>query len=89
MIMENSHRFFANKECKYYPCHKGIEEMNCLFCFCPFYLRGKHCPGHPKFVQTDRGIVKDCTNCTYPHVPENYDHIIEWLKKQVIFDPEN
>ena len=33
--MKNSSRFFENKECEYYPCHKGIEEMNCLFCYCP------------------------------------------------------
>ena len=32
--MENSYRFFANKDCKYYPCHEGIEEMNCMFFLC-------------------------------------------------------
>ncbi|MGN1180093.1 MAG: cysteine-rich small domain-containing protein, partial [Suilimivivens sp.] len=30
--MENSHRFFENRECKYFPCHKGLEDFNCLFC---------------------------------------------------------
>ena len=34
--MENSYRFFANKDCKYYPCHQGLEAFNCLFCYCPF-----------------------------------------------------
>lgn len=79
--MENSFRFFANKECKYYPCHEGIEEMNCLFCFCPFYLREK-CPGNPKWIESKGRTIKDCTGCTFPHRPESYDVIIEWLKKQ-------
>lgn len=35
--MENSHRFFENRECKYFPCHKGLEDFNCLFCYCPLY----------------------------------------------------
>ena len=25
--MDNSNRFFANRDCKYYPCHEGIGEM--------------------------------------------------------------
>ena len=80
--MENSYRFFANKDCKYYPCHEGIEEMNCMFCFCPFYLREK-CPGKPEYVQTKEGkTIKDCQNCIFPHRPESYDVIIEWIKKQ-------
>lgn len=41
--MENSHRFFENKECRYFPCHKNLEEFNCLFCYCPLYTR-EHCP---------------------------------------------
>ena len=26
--MEISHRFFENRECKYFPCHKGLEDFN-------------------------------------------------------------
>ena len=27
----NDHTYFANRECKYYPCHKGAgEDFNCL-----------------------------------------------------------
>ena len=31
--------WFQNKECEYFPCHKGVreEEFNCLFCYCPLY----------------------------------------------------
>ena len=81
--MENSSRFFANKECQYYPCHQGIEELNCLFCFCPFYLKEK-CPGKPQWTESKRTgkTIKDCTDCVFPHKPENYDVVINWLKKQ-------
>lgn len=80
--MENSWRFFANRDCRYYPCHEGIEEMNCLFCFCPLYLR-EHCPGRPHFIESKGRRIKDCTPCTFPHRPESYDVIMEWLR-----DPE-
>ena len=29
-----SHAFFCNTACQYYPCHEGLEEINCLFCYC-------------------------------------------------------
>lgn len=79
--MEHSHRFFENRDCKYFPCHKGLTEFNCLFCYCPMYLR-ENCLGNPRFIQKEDRIIKDCTGCTFPHQPENYDKIIEFLKKR-------
>jgi Zn-finger protein len=26
--------------------------------------------------------IKDCSNCTYPHDPENYAAVVEFLKKK-------
>ncbi len=68
-------RFFENRACAYYPCHKGLEEgsFNCLFCFCPLYVLGRQCGGN--FVYLENG-VKSCENCTFPHRPENYDRIL-------------
>ena len=77
--MENSHRFFENKECKYFPCHKGLEELNCLFCYCPMYTREK-CPGTPSYMELEGRKIKVCTDCIFPHDPEHYDTIIEMLK---------
>ena len=77
--MNNSHKFFENIECKYYPCHKGIEEMNCLFCYCPLY-RIENCPGNPKFKEKDGRKIKICTDWTFPHKAENYEKIMEILK---------
>ena len=75
----NDHRFFANKECKYYPCHEGIEEVNCLFCYCPMY-GFKNCPGNPEYIERDGKMIKKCTGCTYPHHAKNYDNIMQVLK---------
>ena len=71
-----SYRFFQNKECEYFPCHRGgdRENFNCLFCYCPLYALGDRCGGN--FTYTDAG-VKDCTNCLKPHREENYDCIVE------------
>ncbi|MCR5233616.1 MAG: cysteine-rich small domain-containing protein [Lachnospiraceae bacterium] len=76
--MDNSSKFFANKECKYYPCHKGLDEINCLFCYCPLYDR--QCPGNYKMKEKDGRMVKSCIDCVFPHIPGNYDKVVKLLK---------
>lgn len=78
--MQNSYRFFENRACQYFPCHKGLEDFNCLFCFCPMYLR-EDCPGNPKYIEKSGKKIKDCSDCTFPHRFENYDKIIQYLKE--------
>ncbi len=70
------HTFFQNKDCKYFPCHKGAnaDSFNCLFCYCPLYALGEHCGGN--FTYTADGI-KDCSACLIPHRKENYTRITE------------
>ena len=77
--MDNSYKYFENRDCKYYPCHEGIEELNCLFCYCPFY-RLENCPGDPSFREKEGKRIKICTGCTFPHRAENYDRIIEIIR---------
>ena len=79
--MNNSSRFFENKECEYYPCHEGLTNFNCLFCYCPMY-RVEHCPGNPSYIEKNGKNIKVCTNCTFPHVPENYDTVIKVISKE-------
>ena len=67
-------KFFSHRQCEYFPCHelkgnKSEEDFNCLFCYCPLYLLGRHCGG--SFIYNQKGI-KVCTNCLYPHKRENY-----------------
>lgn len=70
------YKFCQNRECEYFPCHKGVkeEDFNCLFCYCPLYALGDQCGGN--FAYLDHGI-KDCSNCTKPHRRGNYDRIME------------
>jgi Zn-finger protein len=70
--------FFQNKECEYFPCHKGIgtEDFNCLFCYCPLYFTD--CKGSYKIID---GKIKDCSDCTFPHYKKNYEKMIAILKE--------
>ncbi|MBN2139649.1 MAG: cysteine-rich small domain-containing protein [Desulfovibrionaceae bacterium] len=78
--MKNSHRFFCNRDCEYFPCHqtKDPDNFNCLFCFCPLYFLDD-CGGDFAL----REGVKDCSACLIPHRPEGYDRIIERLKARI------
>ena len=73
-----SYKFFENKECEFYPCHKGMKEINCLFCYCPLY-RLEDCGGSFKLLKNG---VKDCSGCTFPHVRENYEKVIKKLSEK-------
>lgn len=77
--MKNSSKFFLNTDCEYYPCHRGVENFNCLFCYCPLYPFDD-CPGNYTVKQTVGKAVKDCSKCTFPHRAENYDKIMDILK---------
>lgn len=72
--MKNSHTFFQNKACAYFPCHKtnDIENFNCLFCYCPLYALGKKCGGNCTYLENG---IKDCSSCLVPHSPSAYDYI--------------
>ncbi|MBE6983983.1 MAG: metal-binding protein [Ruminococcaceae bacterium] len=74
--MMEHYKFFQNKECEYFPCHKceNTENFNCLFCYCPLYALGDRCGGN--FTYTESGI-KDCSRCLIPHKRENYGYIME------------
>ncbi|MCR5704939.1 MAG: cysteine-rich small domain-containing protein [Eubacterium sp.] len=78
--MKNSYKFFENRECKYFPCHKGLENFNCMFCYCPMYQK-EQCLGNPSFIERGERKIKDCSQCSFPHIPENYEKIIAFLKQ--------
>jgi len=78
-ITTENYKFCQNKQCEFFPCHKGIkeEDFSCLFCYCPLYPY-KDCGGN--YVILENGW-KDCSNCTIPHDRKNYDYIINKLKE--------
>ncbi|MDD6000341.1 MAG: cysteine-rich small domain-containing protein [Lachnospiraceae bacterium] len=80
--MEFSSRYFCNTDCEYFPCHTGATEQkfNCLFCYCPMHPY-EHCLGAPSYLTLADGTqIKDCSHCLFPHQPEHYDAIMEFLK---------
>ncbi len=83
----NNYKFVQNTKCEYFPCHNAIpinchniidiKDFNCLFCYCPLYPY-KDCGG--QYTKLKNGI-KDCSNCLVPHNKNNYDLIINKLRK--------
>jgi Zn-finger protein len=63
------------------PCHK-LEELNCFFCFCPWYesekTEGGCKAGNPlgkghyfeREGHSTSDRIWDCSDCTYPHQKE-------------------
>lgn len=68
------------EECPCYqqdkPCH-NIENLNCLFCFCPNYnlsIEEGGCKINSpkgKYVYSPNGKIWDCSDCDWPHKIEN------------------
>lgn len=83
-----SHKFFQNRSCKSFPCHKDVpeEDFNCLFCYCPLYALGSSCGGNFKY--TEKGI-KSCIKCNFPHFRENYDKITARFPEISVIADEN
>lgn len=83
----NSSKYFCNRECAYYPCHKVEEgeEFNCLFCYCPLYALGDQCGGNFKY--TAKGI-KDCSDCAIPHREGGYEHVMKGIRRVVVMVSE-
>lgn len=79
--MSEHFKFNQNRDCEFFPCHKGIEEdaFNCLFCYCPLYALGKDCGGD--FVFTHG--VKDCSGCRKPHGQGSYEFVMERIDQVI------
>lgn len=79
--MKHDHHYFCNKDCEYYPCHQvdADEPFNCLFCFCPLHQLGDKCGGNFIYLGDN---IKDCSNCLYPHNPDNYAKIMQALSRK-------
>ena len=58
-------------------------DFNCLFCYCPLN-QYEDCPGNPHFIVRESGKkIKDCTYCTFPHQPENYEKVVRFLSEKM------
>lgn len=70
-----NYKHFSNISCEYYPCH-GLDDQNCLFCFCPLYFF-ENCEGNPK----DHKGIKDCSDCVANHDAGSYEHVRRVMDK--------
>ena len=87
--MTSNYKFIQNDKCEYFPCHNtlpikchdviDIKDFNCLFCYCPLYPY-KDCGGQYKILKNG---IKDCSNCLIPHDKNNYDLIINKIRKHL------
>lgn len=77
-----NYKFYQNKECEYFPCHKmDIEKFNCLFCYCPLYTLKEECNGNFKYL--DNGI-KSCMECNIPHIKDvGYDFVMKRMDRVI------
>ena len=64
-----SSSFFENVSCKCYPCHKGMDEINCLMCFCPLFSECEN---------KDNG--NGCPECTFVHKKDMYPFVMQKLQ---------
>ena len=84
--MSEHYKFFQNKLCEYFPCHKtrNTDTFNCLFCYCPLYALGEDCDGNFTYYKG----VKDCTDCLIPHSRNAYDYITSRFGELVVLAQE-
>lgn len=77
-LKKMSYKFFQNKDCEFFPCHKtsDVENFNCLFCYCPLYFTD--CGGNYKRLENG---IKDCSNCLIPHCEKSWEIIQKRLQK--------
>ncbi len=75
------YKFFQNKKCEFFPCHKVTNEddFNCLFCFCPLYMLKDKCGGNFKYTNG----IKDCSDCTIPHSKNGYEFIMNKMDEVI------
>ena len=80
MKTEN-YKFFQNKKCEFFPCHKvaNEDEFNCLFCFCPLYMLKDKCGGNFKYSNG----IKDCSACIIPHSKNGYEFIMNKMEEVI------
>ncbi|OGJ16329.1 hypothetical protein A3K74_01910 [Candidatus Pacearchaeota archaeon RBG_13_33_26] len=62
-------------------CH-DIKNLNCFFCYCPNYdtsvKEGRCFINSPKakYIDNHNGKILDCSDCDFPHKPENIKKLL-------------
>jgi precorrin-3B C17-methyltransferase len=72
-----------DKDCKYYPCHNGLED--CTFCYCPFYPCCDESTGGKWITET----TWSCKDCNWVHRTEVASKFLEEIGNSGINKPED
>ena len=67
-----------DQECKYLPCHEGLED--CTFCYCPFYPCYQNDTGGFEKISSRTGNpIWVCSSCLLNHKTKNAQKILKGL----------
>jgi adenosylcobinamide hydrolase len=69
-----------DKECKFFPCHRGLED--CEFCYCPLYPCKDQSLGE-WIIGLTGGKIWDCAKCIKFHGKDAQEKMEEY-KKNII-----
>lgn len=68
-----------NIGCKFFPCHKGLED--CTFCYCPFYPCLNESRGNYVYSNRLKRDVWSCQDCNWIHKKNTVDEIFNLIRK--------
>lgn len=75
----------ANKACRFFPCHRGIED--CTFCYCPFYPCQNQERGNYIYSPKLKKDIWSCQECNWIHKKKVVDSIFDLIRKN--FRPQH
>lgn len=67
-----------NAACKFFPCHKGLED--CTFCYCPFYPCLNYDEGSYIYSAKFKNGVWACHGCNWIHKKRTVDEIFSLIR---------
>lgn len=88
-IIGRTNNFYKEEGSICTKCHETDDDINCLFCFCPFYYLDE-CGGEYKILESG---IKDCSDCILRHkkefiitffeaVYENAETVMKWMQEK-------
>lgn len=68
-----------NKACKFFPCHRGLED--CTFCYCPFYPCLDRNKGSYVYSSKFKKGIWSCADCSWIHKIKVTERIFALIKE--------
>ncbi|MBA2123573.1 hypothetical protein B9J78_01315 [bacterium Unc6] len=68
-----------NTACKYFPCHKRLQD--CTFCYCLFYPCLDKALGEYVYLKKSKEKIWSCQSCNWIHKKSVVDKILKIIRK--------